>query len=76
MSVSEPRHQATLVAVKSATDCTVRLENGEEVKASLDAESLRQAHGRIYGLDLGGRVEVIYDQQQKTARIVRINHGA
>jgi len=72
VSAGDQIQAATLTAVKGATDWTVRLTSGEEVKAVLDVEALRKAHGHIYGLNLGGRVDVIYDLATKSARIVRI----
>jgi hypothetical protein len=48
----------TLTVLRSATDCTVRLPDGEEIPAVLDAEALRHAHGRVYGIRIGGPVRV------------------
>ena len=63
---------ATLIAMRSATDCRVRLADGEEVAAVLDAESLRREHGRVYGVRLGGPVRVVCGRGQEPAHIVWI----
>jgi endonuclease YncB( thermonuclease family) len=61
---------ATIVSVRGATDITVRLPDGEEIVAMLDAIALRNRHGRIYGVNIGGSVEVVLDSP---ARIVGID---
>jgi hypothetical protein len=43
---------------RSVSDCTVKLPNGEEVRAIMDAPSLREEHGRVYGITLGGSVRI------------------
>lgn len=50
--------RATLVSFRSLTDCTVRLASGEEVQAVMDVSALRQRHGPIYNIRLGGPVEI------------------
>lgn len=64
---------ATIVSVRGAQDITVRLSNGDEVLAILDAATLRQRYGRIYGINIGGPVEVVLESP---VRIIGIQQTA
>lgn len=69
MSSSSNVVSATIVSVRGADSITVRLANGEEIVTKLDAAALRNRYGRIYGINLGGIVEVVLEP---SARIVGI----
>ena len=70
MNASKEIFTATIVSVRGATDLTVRLANGAEVTAVLDAATLRERYGRVYGLDMGGSVEVVLDTPARIVGIV------
>jgi hypothetical protein len=67
---SECTVQGIVVAVRSASDCTVRLATGEEIVAALDVDALRLAHGRVYNICIGGSVRVLLGQPKDLARLV------
>ncbi len=53
--------KVTLISFRGVNDCIVRLDDGAEVAAVLDVEALRARHGALYGIRLGGTVEVMHD---------------
>lgn len=59
----------TIVSVRSATDITIRLATGDELVVQLDASALRARYGPIYGLDIGGAVEVAMDSPPRIVGI-------
>ena len=63
---------AVLTEFRGVEDCVVRLPNGDSVAAVFDKDALRQAHGPIYGIKLGGAVRVTFDGPSARFRIVWI----
>lgn len=63
---------ATLATFLGVDDCSVRLASGEELPATLDLAALRAKYGPIYGINLGGRVQVVLGSVGSPARIVII----
>ena len=75
MNTQERPVDATLATFHGVADCTVRMLDGSEVAAVLDTAALRNSHGPIYGIKLGGRVQVIRDAGGGPAKIVFIEQA-
>ena len=69
MSATREVLVGTVVSVRGASDITVRLPNGKEIVAELDAAALRKRHGRVYGIKVGGSAEVVLDSPPRIVGI-------
>jgi hypothetical protein len=64
--------EGVLTEFRGLNDCAVRLSNGQLISAAMDAEALRAAHGRVYGINVGRSVRVVCAASGRPARIVWI----
>ncbi len=69
MSATREVLLGAILSVRGASDITVRLPNGEEIVAVLDAVALRKRYGRVYNLKIGGSVEVVLDSPPRIVGI-------